>query len=173
MSDCPFESDVLDALASRRWPARADEDLRAHVASCASCADLAAVAGALLHEGETSYAAAHVPPAASVWHRAQLRAREDAARAATRPIGFVQGVAFACGVAAAIAAAVWGLPILAAQLPDAGAAAAWLAALRLPAIDLELDPGALLSNSALQIAAAAWALLVPVALYFTLRDTNP
>jgi len=170
MSECPFESDVLDALASRRWPARADAALATHVASCAGCADLAAVAGALLHEGETAYAAAHVPPAAAVWHRAQLRAREDAARAATRPIGFVQGVAFACGVAAVMAAAVWGLPILAAQLPGAGAVAS-LAALRLPAIDL--DAGALLSNTALQIAAASWALLVPVALYFTLRDTNP
>lgn len=171
MNACPFEPDVLDALASRRWPARVDEALSAHVVSCASCADLAAVAGALLHEGETTYGEAHVPPAAAVWHRAQLRAREDAARAATRPIGFVQGVAFACGVAAAIAAAVWGLPILAAQLPGAGAAAAWLTALRLPAIDL--DGGALLANTAVQIAAASWALLVPVALYFTLRDTNP
>lgn len=170
MSDCPFESDVLDALASRRWPARAGDELRAHVATCAGCADLAAVAGALLHEGETAYAEAHVPPAPAVWHRAQLRAREEAARAATRPIGFVQGVAFTCGVAAVIAAAVWGLPILAAQLPDTAAATEWLTALRLPAIDL--DAGALLSHTAVQIAAASWALLVPIALYFTLRDSN-
>jgi hypothetical protein len=167
MSECPFESDVLDALASRRWPARAGEELRAHVAACPGCADLAAVAGALLIEEDAAYAEARVPAPAVVWHRAQLRAREEAVRAATRPIGFVQGVAFACGVAAVIAAAVWGLPLL----PDA--AGLWsrsAPSLSLPNVDI--DAMALLSNTAVQIAAAGSALLASAALYFTLRDIN-
>lgn len=172
MSDCPFESEVLDAVASRRWPARADDTLRAHVASCESCADLAAVAGALLYEEDAAYAEARVPPAGAVWHRAQLRAREEATRAAARPIGFVQGLAVSCGVAALIVAAAWGLPIVYALLPDmSSAAASWRSpSLSLPQVDV--DVMALLSNTTLQAVAAAWAVFLPVAVYFTLRDTN-
>src|SRR5688572_3789810 len=103
MTECQFESDVIDALASRRWPARAGDELLAHVDSCASCRDLAAVASALMNEGETAYEVSRVPSSASVWHRAQMRAREEAARVATRPIGFVQGIAFSFGIAAIIA----------------------------------------------------------------------
>lgn len=170
MIECPFEQDVLDAVASRRWPAKAGEDLRAHVAACESCADLASVAGALLHEEEAAYADARVPAPAAVWHRAQLRAREEAVLAATRPIGFVQGVAFACAVAAVIAAAVWGLPVLASLVPDVRGMAA---AFRAPSISLpDVDAGALLSNTTIQLAAVAWIVLVPLVLYFTLRDTN-
>jgi hypothetical protein len=76
VTDCRFEQDVLDAIASRRWPAKADDALRAHVAACESCADLAAVAGALVNEEELAYAEARVPSSGAVWHRAQLRARE-------------------------------------------------------------------------------------------------
>ena len=33
--DCVREADVIDAIASRRWPDRVDDDLRMHVAECA------------------------------------------------------------------------------------------------------------------------------------------
>lgn len=170
MTECPFETDVLDALASRRWPARADASLRAHVAQCAGCADLAEVAGALLNDEDAALAAARVPAAASVWHRAQLRAREEAVRAATRPIGFVQGLAFACAIAALMAAGAWGLPILWSALPElAGVRAVF----RLPAMpSFDLDATALWSNTTLVIGVGVWIVLAPVALYFTLRDTN-
>lgn len=170
MTECPFESDVLDAIASRRWPARADEELRAHVASCERCASLAEVAGALLHEEEAAFGEAHVPAAASVWHRAQIRAREDAVRAAARPLGFVQGLAFACAIAALLAAGVWGLPILAAAMPDL---TALRGAVRLPSMPA-FDPDAttLLSSTTLQIALAIWVVVAPVALYFTLRESG-
>lgn len=168
MSECPFECDVLDALASRRWPARAGEELQAHVAACDNCRDLAAVAGALLNEGDAAYAGSHVPTAASVWHRAQLRARDDAARMAMRPIGFVQGVAFAFGVAAAVAVAVWGLPVLASVMPDLSGISASLRAPSVSMPSLEFEAAALLSNTAVQLALAAWALLAPLALYFAL-----
>ena len=170
MNDCPFETDVLDALASRRGPARAGDELRAHVASCASCADLAEVAGALLHDEEIALEGAQVPAAASVWHRAQSRAREEAVRAAARPLGFIQGLAFACAIAALIAAGVWGLPILASTLPDF---ATIRGALRMPtAPSFDLEPAALLSNTTLIVAVGIWAVLAPVALYFTLRETK-
>ena len=172
MSECPFEGEVLDAIASRRWPARADTELRAHVETCGSCADLADVAGGLLLDEDAAYAAANVPPAGTVWQRAQIRAREDAVRTAARPMGFVQGLAFASALAACIAAAVWGLPLLASLLPDVSNAAG---AVRLPSIALpsvDIDAKALLSNAAIQIALAVWAVLLPTALYFTLRDSS-
>ena len=162
MTDCPFETDVLDALASHRWPARAGDELRAHVAACDSCRDLADTAGALLHEHDAAYAEARVPSSAFVWHRAQLRAREEAARAATRPIGFVQGVAFACGIALALGAAMWGLPLLAAWTPDVSTLLA-----RVPAAP-EVDLAALTSNTVVQIAIGGWVLLLPVAGYLAL-----
>lgn len=171
MRECPFECDVLDALASHRWPARAGEELQAHVAACESCRDLAAVAGALINEEDVAYAAARVPSSASVWHRAQLRAREDAARAAMRPIGFVQGVAFAFGVAAAVGVAVWGLPLLASLLPDLSGITASLRAPSVALPSIELEAAALLSNTTVQLALAAWAILAPLALYFAVaRD---
>ena len=40
--DCGREDDVLDALTSGRWPDRADDELRSHVATCAICADVIA-----------------------------------------------------------------------------------------------------------------------------------
>jgi hypothetical protein len=170
MNDCPFESDVLDALASRRWPARAGEELRAHVAACASCADLAEVAGALLREEETAYSAATVPTAATVWHRAQIRAHQDAVRAAARPLGFVQGLAFACAIAALIAAGLWGLPILQAAMPDL---ASLRGAIRLPSMPaFDPDATALFSNTTLMVAVAVWAVLAPIALFVALRDSK-
>ena len=168
MTDCPFETDVLDALASHRWPARAGADLRAHVAACDSCRDLADTAGALLHEHDAAYAEARVPPSAVIWHRAQLRAREEAARAATRPIGFVQGVAFACGIALALGAAMWGLPLLPAWALDLPALLARVPAVAAPDVSLG-DLVALTSNTTVQIAMAGWLLLlVPVAGYLAL-----
>lgn len=171
MNECCRESDVLDALASRRWPARADDDLRAHVSVCERCRDLAAVAGALIGEEDAAYAAARVPAAAAVWHRSQLRAREDAARTAMRPIGFVQGVAFAFGMAAAIAVGVWGLPVLASLVPDLWRITASMRApsVSLPTIDTQAV--ALLSNTTVQVALASWlVLLAPVAVYFAVSS---
>lgn len=172
MTECPFETDVLDALASHRWPARAGESLRAHVAQCSSCADLAEVAGALLNDEDAAMTAARVPTPASVWHRAQLRAREEDVRAATRPIGFVQGLGFSSAIAIAIAAAVWGGPILYGVMPEWPAI---FSAMRLPSVTLptlEFDAAALLSSTTLQVAIGLWAVIAPLALYLALRDNN-
>src|SRR6266545_4783902 len=91
--ECEREQDVLDTLAAQRWPARCDDDLRAHVGTCGICADLVEVAGALLDDHDITYQDARIPPSGIVWWRAQLRAREEDARAAARPIAFIQGVA--------------------------------------------------------------------------------
>src|SRR5512132_2637299 len=109
--ECTREVDVLDALAAQRWPHRCDEELRAHVQACEVCADLVAVAGALLEDHDAAYAQARVPSAGIVWWRAQLRAREEDGRAAARPIAFVQGVA--------ASALVWGAVMLVRSIPAA------------------------------------------------------
>jgi hypothetical protein len=99
---CIREQDVLDVLATGRLPAACDADLDRHIEGCAGCADLLLTAAALLEDRECAWSEASVPPSAVVWWRAQLRAREEAARSAVRPIAFAQGVAASCGLWAAV-----------------------------------------------------------------------
>lgn len=108
---CPREAEVLDLVAIGQWPARADEALRAHVATCAVCADLAAVAVAMSTLNDSALASARVPDAAVVWYRAQRRARADLARRAGRPMLVAQivaaGVLFGAGLFAWPASSAW------------------------------------------------------------------
>lgn len=56
------------------------------------------LAAALAAEGNASRIEAEPPSSARVWWRAQMRARQEAAQAANRPLTFVHAVAIACGV---------------------------------------------------------------------------
>ena len=56
------------------------------------------LAAALAAEGEAAQLDAEPPSSARVWWRAQMRARQEAAQAANRPLTFVHAVAIACGV---------------------------------------------------------------------------
>jgi hypothetical protein len=96
--ECEFEAEVLSAVLQSRWPDRVDDELRAHVACCAICSEVEAVAGAFDGSLETLRASAQVPDASRVWWQAQLRARREAVETAGRPITAVQLVAFACAV---------------------------------------------------------------------------
>jgi hypothetical protein len=96
--ECEFEAEVLSAVLQSRWPERVDAQLRAHVASCPICSDVASVAGAFEGSLDEMRASAQVPDASRVWWQAQLRARREAVEAAGRPITVVQLVAFACAV---------------------------------------------------------------------------
>ena len=164
--ECSREQDVLDALSARRWPERCDADLRAHVAACAICTDLVDVATALLDDHEASWRDARMPPSGVVWWRAQLRAREDAARAAARPLGFIQGVA--------ASVAVWLVVALVRAVPPASVSTwrAWVTELipditsRMP--DVSSVTGAVPLGILLLL--AAWLLLAPVAIYFAVGD---
>lgn len=161
---CDREQDVLDAVASRRWPGRAGEDLSEHVASCRLCADLACVVEALLNDGELDAPVRELPPASLVWWRAQLRAREEAARAALRPIRTVQAAALACAGVLVIGAAIVGLPVVTGAVSTAlGHAIAAISRLDAQAAaDAAMSP---LANRGVQIAAGAWLILAPVAAY--------
>lgn len=96
--ECEFESDALAAALQSRWPERVDAHLRAHVAACAICSDVVAIAGAVDDARAEMRARAVVPDSGRVWWLAQLRARREAAEAAGRPITAAQVIALACAV---------------------------------------------------------------------------
>ena len=55
------------------------------------------LAAALAAEGSDARIHAEPPSSARVWWRAQMRARQEAAQAANRPLRIVHAVAIACG----------------------------------------------------------------------------
>ena len=160
--DCHREADVIDAITSRRWPERVEAELRAHVVSCAICADVADVASALQDDhGVAMTEAALVPSAHVVWFRAQARARADASREAARPIAIMQalGLAGATGVISVligiVAYWVW-------QRADSFTRlAAWQ--------PLELDVMGFAVRGVL-LAVGLWLILAPVAVYLVASD---
>jgi hypothetical protein len=100
---CERESLVVEAARLGQW----DDELRAHVATCDSCADAMLAAEFLFSLREEDHAAAPVPHAGRVWWKAQLRARREAAERAARPISVVQWAAFACAAVALAGVCVW------------------------------------------------------------------
>jgi hypothetical protein len=120
--ECEMEAEVLAAIAESRWPAGPDAkaaarqdtrmgtkpdampdsrmaaDLRAHAAQCPICADVVAVAGAVLSDRRNLRSTAAIPDAGRIWWQAQLRARREAAVTAGRPITAAQLIAFGCAV---------------------------------------------------------------------------
>jgi hypothetical protein len=94
--ECEFESDVLAAALQSRFPELVDADLRAHVAGCAICSDIAAIASAM--DDAKDEMRTVVPGSGRVWWLAQVRARREAAEAAGRPMTAAHAIAFACAV---------------------------------------------------------------------------
>jgi hypothetical protein len=160
--ECAREGDIVDALATGRWPEQASDDLRAHAATCAICTDLVEVAGPLLAERGEIAESAHIPSSAVMWWRAQMRARQEAAREAGRPITVAQIIAttaalvVVCGVLYASAPWVreWfsTLPVM--------------ARLELPTI---LADGPIVPTAVIVIA-GLMLLLTPAAVYFAFRE---
>ena len=156
--ECPRESDVLDAVASARWPHRVPRELADHVASCAICTDVVLVAEAMRADHDAVWEQASIPSSGQVWWRAEMRARQEAIRQASRPITIVQGVA--------------ALIVL-----TLGGAAGWFAwawiQQQTPAFSLaSVSAQALASpfTASLAIALGALLLIAPVALYLVLSD---
>ena len=156
--ECPRESDVLDAVAAARWPHRAPRELADHVASCAICTDVVAVAEAMRADHDAVWQQADLPSSGQVWWRAEMRARQEAIRKASRPITIAQGVA--------------ALLVL-----TLAATAGWFAWARIrqqaPTFDLaSVSAQAMASPLAASFFVALCALVVitPVALYLVLSD---
>jgi len=120
---CPREAELWEAITAGRWPDATNTGLWAHVNACATCRDVALVSSSLSNEGSAARREAAPPAAAVVWWRAQMRAKQEAALAAERPITIVQGLAAAAALGLGVALAGWALPWLRGPL-------AWFAALR-------------------------------------------
>jgi hypothetical protein len=86
---CEFEAEVLAAAIHGNW----DSELRAHVASCAICADVATIGEAI---EASRVEGASIPDSGRVWWLAQHRARLEAAEAANWPMLAVQVIALVC-----------------------------------------------------------------------------
>jgi hypothetical protein len=70
-------------------------DCQCDKADCPQCGPLVQLAQQIREEFAHAARAARVPTAEIVWWRAQMRAREEAARKAARPILFTQALAIA------------------------------------------------------------------------------
>jgi hypothetical protein len=123
---CHRESDVIDAaLGNGRFSAGLSgtatvgdsgmsegvlpDDLRRHVAGCATCREVAEVITMLRRDGAEMEAHASVPAAGQIWWRSAVRARMEAAQAAARPVSWAQGMTAATlfGVVCAALVLTW------------------------------------------------------------------
>jgi hypothetical protein len=160
-TECLREADVVDAIAAGSWPDQAPAELHAHVATCAVCADLALVAAGLHEDGvaaREALAAVPLPSAGQVWWRAELRARQEKALLAQRPIAAVQVVALVA-VGLMLASGLW------AFAPDAWT---WLTQAGTEAVVAsarDLTGWGLLVVGAV----AFWVIVAPVAVLMVLR----
>jgi hypothetical protein len=169
MIECAREADVLEAVAFGRWPDHAS-DLVAHAAACGVCADLVEVARALREDRDTACREAQLPSSGTVWWRATIRARADAARTAAQPITIAQGAAGACaiGLTCALAGAAWRSVQWLTWGDRVGDLVSRLESRRLEiasASTLALEHGPMLV-----LALAACLVLAPIALYITLAN---
>jgi hypothetical protein len=113
---------------------------------CPTCGPLVALAEQIRREFEHTQSQARVPTPEIVWWRAQMRAREEAARTAARPIVFTQALA----VAALI-----------------GLLVSVVGRLTLPAMTWpDLSPESGLPLVPIAIAAICWLVVAPAVLYF-------
>jgi hypothetical protein len=164
MVDCTREQDVLDSLTDGRWPDRVDHSLRDHVAACATCADLVAVVCPLMDEQtqDVFSGQARVPSSAVMWWKAQMRARQEAAREAARPITVAQVVAGSTAVLLIVSAVMALSPWLQSWISAA-------TAVEMPRFDLAafvLAQGWLLPALVISV----WLVLTPLAIYFAVTD---
>ena len=163
--DCLRGEEILEAVATSRWPQACEADLRHHAAHCGSCRELVTIATALADEHAVACSEARVPPSGAVWWRAQMRARRAAAQTAARPITVVQGVAFACAAGLMAGVVTLKLPAIRAWLAWLGTA---VVSVRPGAIDL---PGLQsLAPAWLLPLAAVWLLIAPIAIYFAVGE---
>lgn len=138
---CDREQDLLTALSTGQW----DGELRAHVAACATCADLFEVASALIEDRAQVIRHSEVRGSGLAWWRIKMRERQEAAIAARRALTGVQAVALTCAVP--IAALVFNRSI---DLSSLAAVAPW--------------------TIPLLVALVVWSTLAPVAVYFAVNE---
>lgn len=118
----------------------------------------------LLEERERAWSEARVPASGVVWWRAQVRAREEAARAAARPIAFVQGVAASCAVWVAVSL------LRAFPLPGGLNWRGWISGLAGSVPNVSAAAAAIPGGVPFLIVIGVSLLLAPIALFVALRE---
>jgi hypothetical protein len=163
-TECAREQDVLDAVAAGRW----DAELQAHLESCEICQDVRTVLVPLSEERDAAWEESSVPPASVVWWRSQIRAREEATRAAARPIAIAQAVAVMTLIALALALLPLALPWIRSGVAAGADVAAWLT----PRAEAVSTAFRFVTGTALPILpfAVASILLAPILLYYALTE---
>ena len=140
------------------------------VEGCPSCAEIAAIAQAFTDDRNALMQSAQVPSSAIVWWRAQMRSRREAAETAAQPITWAQGLSLACAAGILVAAVGFFAPTFMKALEWATGVS--IAAPSLPLPSLGLPDVAMTSPIVVAMAATLGfvVLVVPVVLYFTLRE---
>jgi hypothetical protein len=110
--ECPQAEAVVAAVLAGEWPRGCGEDLQMHARHCVHCAEVAQVAVLLRGDYRAFSRDVRVPSAGQIWWRAAVRARMEAAQAAARPITWIQGVAGASAIGAAVAVLALAWPLL-------------------------------------------------------------
>lgn len=167
-TECAREQDVLDAVSAGRWPQRCDVELRDHVDGCRICQDVASVFAAISEERDAAWEDTAVPPSSVVWWRAQIRAREEAARTANRPIALAQGAALVCLLIAAFALTPFALHWARLTVATFVDVAAWIS----PRAAAVSNAFTLVTGSGLPLLpfVATSILIAPILLYLALRE---
>ncbi len=107
---CEREHEVLRAVAAGVLP----PELRGHVDSCASCADVVLVARALREEAAVAVRDP-LPDPAGIWRTARREERAAIARRATRPVTLMVWTAAGICALSAVVAVAWFWPAIADQ----------------------------------------------------------
>ncbi len=90
-STCSREPEIVAAVLAGCF----SDTLRAHAAGCPVCGESARVVALVHDDFLRCQREANVPTADIVWLRARIRARDEAARIAARPIIFTHAIAIA------------------------------------------------------------------------------
>lgn len=164
---CQFEQDLLDAVAARRWPDRTEAALRHHVSSCHVCSDVAEIAAAFFEDRDCARVEGTLPSSSAIWWRSQIRAREEAARIALRPLVVFQVAATVCAAVLALVIAPSASTWVRQSITVLGATDWW-------AIPRDFSVSWILRTTAYTtlplIAAGLWIVLAPVLVYLALDD---
>jgi len=91
---CSHERELLQALRDGHWPRGCGEELRTHVKTCASCADVVLVTQTF-QKARAEYENERIQASPSLlWWRAQLQRRNAVTEQVSRPLKVAQSFAF-------------------------------------------------------------------------------
>ena len=162
---CTCEKDIRELVENGQWSLAAPPELKSHAAQCRTCADLVLVATAFQCARTATIAQAKPSTAGAIWWRAQLRSRQQAFQRIQRPLLGAQVFALVAVL----------LPIIGFIAFESRNLLAWFNSLGKLSQSAQAHAGDLSSSAPpgsasglifVLVAAASFALVAGVALYF-------